>query len=125
MIRSAQAAQIIQSELSFNGSGFLTRVTGKLDFFDFTRNFTIYSNSVYCEISNSQRCKQKVNNAGDYDFPAVRVPNHDAWYLVPQEELLHSVTAKFYRHNSKSSGKLVKYRDGFGLLYGSGASGVG
>jgi hypothetical protein len=59
--------------------------------------------------------KSKVNTAGDYDFLAVRIPNHDAWYLVPQEELLHSVTAKFYPHNSKSSGKLEKYRDDFGL----------
>ena len=31
VIRSAQAAQIIQSELSLDGSGFLTRVTGLLD----------------------------------------------------------------------------------------------
>lgn len=31
VMRSAQAAQIIQSELSLDGSGFLTRVTGNLD----------------------------------------------------------------------------------------------
>ena len=31
VIRSAQAAQIIQSELYLEGSGFLTRVTGLLD----------------------------------------------------------------------------------------------
>ena len=34
VIRSAQAAQIIQSELSLDGSGFLTRVTGLLDCLD-------------------------------------------------------------------------------------------
>ena len=43
-------------------------------------------------------------------------PNHDAWYLVPQEELLNSANAKFYPHNSKSKGKYEKYRDAFGLL---------
>ena len=58
----------------------------------------------------------KVNTEGDYDFLAVRIPNHDAWYLVPQKELLHSATAKFYPHNSKSKGKYEKYRDAFGLL---------
>lgn len=36
VIRSAQAAQIIQSELSWEGSGFLTRVTGLLDCLGFT-----------------------------------------------------------------------------------------
>lgn len=36
VIRSAQAAQIIQSELSLDGSGFLTRVTGFLDCLGFT-----------------------------------------------------------------------------------------
>ena len=116
MIRSAQAAQIIQSELSFDGSGFLTRVTGTLDFFDFTKNFTKYSNLSYCEIFNSQRRKQKANNAGDYHYLAVRTPNHDAWYLVPQEELLHSATAKFYYHKSRSRRQFEKYRDAFGQL---------
>ena len=58
----------------------------------------------------------KVNTEGDYDFLAVRIPNHDAWYLVPQEELLNSANAKFYPHNSKSKGKYEKYRDAFGLL---------
>jgi len=33
-----------------------------------------------------------------YDF----FPNLLAWYLVPQEELLHSANAKSYPHNSKS-----------------------
>ena len=33
VIRSAHAAQIIQSGLSLDGSGFLTRVTGFLDCF--------------------------------------------------------------------------------------------
>jgi len=46
--------------------------------------------------------KNKVNTKGDYDYLAVRIPNHDAWYLVPQDKLLHSATAKFYPHNSKS-----------------------
>ena len=58
----------------------------------------------------------KVNTEGDYDFLAVRIPNHDAWYLVPQEELLNSANAKFYPHNSKSKGRYEKYRDAFGLL---------
>jgi hypothetical protein len=60
--------------------------------------------------------KNKVNTEGDYDFLAVRIPNHDAWYLVPQNELLNTVTTKFYPHNSKSKGKFEKYRDAFGLL---------
>jgi hypothetical protein len=60
--------------------------------------------------------KNKVNTKGDYDYLAVRIPNHDAWYLVPQEELLNSATAKFYPHNSASKGKYEKYRDAFGLL---------
>ena len=55
-----------------------------------------------------------MNTEGDYDFLAVRIPNHDAWYLVPQEELLNSANAKFYPHNSKSKGKYEKYRDGEG-----------
>ena len=38
VIRSAQAAQIIQSGLSLEGSGFLTRVVGILDCFDFMIN---------------------------------------------------------------------------------------
>jgi hypothetical protein len=53
---------------------------------------------------------------GECDFLAVRIPNHDAWYLVPQEELLNSANAKFYPHNSKSSGRFEKYRDAFELL---------
>ena len=60
--------------------------------------------------------KSKVNTEGDYDYLAVRIPNHDALYLVPQEELLHSATAKFYPHKSKSKGRYEKYRDAFGLL---------
>ena len=35
VIRSAQAAQMIQSGLSLGGSGFLTRVTGLSDFLGF------------------------------------------------------------------------------------------
>jgi len=35
-MRSAHAAHIIQSELSLDGSGFLTRVTGLLDCLGFT-----------------------------------------------------------------------------------------
>jgi hypothetical protein len=58
----------------------------------------------------------KVNTEGDYDYLAVRIPNHDAWYLVPQDELLNSANAKFYPHNSKSKGKYEKYRDAFGQL---------
>jgi hypothetical protein len=57
-----------------------------------------------------------VNTEGDYDFLAVRIPNHDAWYLVPQKELLNSATAKFYPHKPKSKAKYEKYRDAFGLL---------
>ncbi len=60
--------------------------------------------------------KSKMNNKGDYDYLAVRIPNHDAWYLVPHEELLNSANAKFYPHNSKSKGRYEKYRDAFGLL---------
>ena len=116
MIRSAQAAQIIQSELSFDGSGFLTRVTGILDFFDFTKNFTKCFILIYCEICNSQRGKQKVNHTGEDDYLAVITPNHEAWYLVPQDELLHSATAKFYRHKSRSRRQFEKYRDAFGQL---------
>ena len=37
VILSAQAAQIIQSELSLDGSGFLTRITGWLDCLEFIR----------------------------------------------------------------------------------------
>jgi hypothetical protein len=47
---------------------------------------------------------------------AICFPNSLAWYLVPQEELLHSATAKFYPHNSKSKGRYEKYRDAFGQL---------
>ena len=57
-----------------------------------------------------------VNTKGDDDYSAVRIPNHDAWYLVPQDELLHSATAKFYPHNSKSKARLEKYRDAFGVV---------
>ena len=53
---------------------------------------------------------------GDYDFLAVRIPNQDAWYLVPQNELLNSANAKFYPHNLKSKGRHEKYRDAFVLL---------
>ena len=60
--------------------------------------------------------KNKVNTKGDYDYLAVRIPNHDAWYLVPQNELLNSANAKFYPHNSKSKGRYEKYRDAFGQL---------
>ena len=35
VIRSAQAAQIIQSEVSLEGSGFLTRVTGYFECLEF------------------------------------------------------------------------------------------
>ena len=38
VIRSAQAAHMIQSGLSLDGSGFFTRVTGILDFFSFNRD---------------------------------------------------------------------------------------
>ena len=38
VMRSAQAAQIIQSGLFLGGSGFLTRVIGLLDCFDFILN---------------------------------------------------------------------------------------
>lgn len=38
VMRSAQAAQIIQSGLFLGGSGFLTRVIGLLDFFGFILN---------------------------------------------------------------------------------------
>ena len=58
----------------------------------------------------------KVNTEGDYDFLAVRILNHDAWYFVPQEELLNSANAKFYPHNSKSKGQFEKCRDAFGQL---------
>ena len=54
--------------------------------------------------------------AGDYDFLAVRIPNHDAWYLVPQEELLNSATAKFFRTTRRARDSTEKYRDAFGLL---------
>ena len=60
--------------------------------------------------------KNKINPMGDYDYLAVRIPNHDAWYLVPQDELLNSATAKFYPHNSKCKGRFEKYRDAFGQL---------
>ena len=46
-MRSAQAAQIIQSELSLDGSGFLTRVIGLLDCLGFTKfNTNIFQNSL-------------------------------------------------------------------------------
>ncbi len=40
-MRSAQAAQITQSELSLEGSGFLTRVTGNLDCFGFIQRYDL------------------------------------------------------------------------------------
>ncbi|MDA0724168.1 MAG: hypothetical protein O3A82_12895 [Verrucomicrobia bacterium] len=60
--------------------------------------------------------REKVLTEGDYDFLAVKIPNHDTWYLVPQQELLATATARFYPHNSKSSGRFEKYRNAFGLL---------
>ena len=44
VIRSAQAAQMIQSGLSFEGSGFLTRVTGLSDCLGFIQilNLTLF-----------------------------------------------------------------------------------
>jgi len=52
----------------------------------------------------------KVNTKGDYDYLAVRIPNHDAWYLVPLEELLHSANDKSYPNISKSKGQFVRFR---------------
>ena len=46
VIRSAQAAQIIQSELSLDGSGFLTRVTGLLDCLGFIKSRISEKNAV-------------------------------------------------------------------------------
>ena len=46
VIRSAQAAQIIQSELSLDGSGFLTRVTGLLDCLGFIKTRISEKNEV-------------------------------------------------------------------------------
>ena len=46
VIRSAQAAQIIQSELSLDGSGFLTRVTGLLDCLEFIKSRISEKNDV-------------------------------------------------------------------------------
>ena len=42
VMRSAHAAQIIQSGEFFDGSGFLTRVTGLLDCFGFMENYLDY-----------------------------------------------------------------------------------
>ena len=46
VIRSAQAAQIIQSGLSLDGSGFLTRVTGLLDCLGFIKTRISEKNAV-------------------------------------------------------------------------------
>jgi len=43
VILSAQAAQIIQSELSLDGSGFLTRITGWLDCLEIIRLLILVS----------------------------------------------------------------------------------
>ena len=58
----------------------------------------------------------KVKTEGDYDFLAVRIPNHEAWSLVQHKELLGMDSAKFYPHDSKSKGQFEKYRDAFALL---------
>ena len=63
--------------------------------------------------SNTRR---RLGQVGFLHTFTICFPNHDAWYLVPQEELLNSANAKFYPHNSKSKARLEKYRDAFGLL---------
>ena len=56
------------------------------------------------------------NTAGECDFLAVRIPNHDAWHLVPQGELMNTAMAEFYSHNPKSKGRCEKSRDAFGMF---------
>ena len=51
-----------------------------------------------------------------YDFLVVRIPNHDAWYVVPRTALGKITGVHFFPHNPKSKEKYESYRDAFGLL---------
>ena len=51
-----------------------------------------------------------------YDFLVVRIPNHDAWYVVPRKVLGNIKAVHFFPQNPASKGKYEPYRDAFGLL---------
>ena len=51
-----------------------------------------------------------------YDFLVVRIPNHDAWYVVPRKALGTRASAHFTPHNPKGKGQYEPYRDGEGCF---------
>ena len=55
-----------------------------------------------------------------YEFLAVYIPHHDAWYIVPADEIPRgSEAACFYPHVKKSRGRYEGFRNAWHLLTGN------
>ena len=78
------------------------------------RGTKIFQNTRYQVTTGTGRANTVKANA--YDFLAVRIPVHEAWYVVPRAALGFRSSVHFFPHNPKSKGQYEKYRDAFGLL---------
>ena len=78
------------------------------------RGTTVLQNYSYQACTGTGQSKTVRRDA--YDFLAVRIPNHDAWYVVPRKALGTRASAHFTPHNPKGKGQYEPYRDAFGLL---------
>ena len=53
-----------------------------------------------------------------YDFLVVYIPPHDAWYIIPADDLRDCTMAYFYPHRRKTRGRFEGFRDAWHLLTG-------
>ena len=56
----------------------------------------------------SQKKKNRYQTT-EVDYMAIHVPDFDAWYIIPMEEIA-SENIKVYPHTPKSRGRFEKYR---------------
>jgi hypothetical protein len=64
--------------------------------------------NAYLFHSYTQRKKRRYLKS-EIDFIAVYVPDFDAWYMIPMDDIF-SESLKVYPHNPNSKGKYEKYR---------------
>ena len=73
-----------------------------------TNYITKGSNGAYLCHSYTQRKKRRYLSS-EIDFIAIYIPPHDAWYMIPVNEI-KSEDVKMYPHKIDSRGQYEKYR---------------